>query len=70
LYFWRGDRLTAATIDAEGIRISGPESLFDSIAPLTPSDYDVSPDGRTLALVRPVDPMRGREIVVAYDLIA
>jgi Tol biopolymer transport system component/predicted Ser/Thr protein kinase len=67
LYFWRGNQLNAATIDPEGTRIAGPDPVLDSLAPATGGDYDISPDGRTLALVRPVDPNRGREIVIALD---
>jgi Tol biopolymer transport system component len=67
LYFWRGNQLNAAAVDDEGTRTAGPRAVLDSLAPATGGDYDISPDGRTLALVRPVDPTRGREIVVAFD---
>ena len=70
LFFWRGNQLSAATIDGEGARMTGAGRILDSLVPPTPGDYDISPDGRTLALVRPVDPTRGRAIVIALDSLA
>jgi Tol biopolymer transport system component/predicted Ser/Thr protein kinase len=67
LYFWRGNQLRTATIGGDGTRIAGPSPVLDSVASATPGDYDISPDGRTLALVRPVEPTRGREIVISFD---
>jgi Tol biopolymer transport system component/predicted Ser/Thr protein kinase len=70
LYFWRGNQLRTATIGSDGTRISGPSAVLDSTASGTPGDYDISPDGRTLALVRPFEPTRGREIVVSFDSLS
>jgi hypothetical protein len=70
LYFWRGNQLRTATIGIDGTRVAGPSLVLDSAASGTPGDYDISPDGRMLALVRPVEPTRGREIVVSFDSLS
>jgi Tol biopolymer transport system component/predicted Ser/Thr protein kinase len=68
LYYMVGNRLWAATLDtAAGVRVVSRRVVQDDFAPPVYGDYDVAPDGRTIALVRPVDPVQGREIVVAFD---
>ena len=71
LYYRVGDRLMAAKVDtAAGVRVGSQRVVQESFAPPAYGDYDVSPDGQTFALVRPVDPVQGREVVVAFDWLA
>lgn len=44
--------------------------MQESFAVPVYGDYDVSPDGQKIALVRPVDLARGREVIVALDWLA
>jgi Tol biopolymer transport system component/predicted Ser/Thr protein kinase len=68
VYYWTGDRLMATTVDATtGMRVAAPRVMADLPAPYTGGDYDISPDGRTLAFVRPADLSHGREIVVGVN---
>jgi hypothetical protein len=45
---------------------------FGRKSPAVPAygDYDVSPDGRSIALIRPFDLARGREVVLAINRLA
>jgi hypothetical protein len=71
LYYVSGTRLMAAQLDASaGVRVVAQRTVQDSFAVPVYGDYDVSPDGRSVALVRPVDVVRGREIILALDAIA
>ncbi len=71
LYYVNGTRLMAASLDAStGVRVVGQRTVQDSFAVPAYGDYDVSPDGRSIALIRPIDLARGREVVVALDWLA
>jgi eukaryotic-like serine/threonine-protein kinase len=70
VHYWFGDRLWAAEVEpTSGARVRNPSPVLEQLAPFTGGDYDISPDGRTMALVRPVDATRGREIIVAFDWV-
>jgi serine/threonine-protein kinase len=67
IYYRNGDRLMAARIDtAAGVRVLGRRLVLAPFSPPLYDDYDVHPDGRTLALVRPRDES-GRDIVLVLD---
>lgn len=70
LYYRSGDRLVAARLETgEGGRVSSRRVVLEPFRPPLYDDYDVHPDGRTLAFVRPtVDP--AGQIVVAVNCIA
>ncbi len=67
IYYRNGDRLMAARIDtAAGVRVLSRRLVLAPISPPMYDDYDIHPDGRTLALVRPRDEF-GRDIVLVLD---
>ena len=68
----RGTRLMAAKLDTSaGVRVVSQRVVQDSfVERLHYGDYDVSPDGSQIVLVRPLDLARGREVVVALDWLA
>ena len=71
LYYVSGTQLMAAQIDASaGVRVAAQRTVQDSFAVPAYGDYDVSPDGRSIALIRPFDLARGREVVLALDWLA
>jgi Tol biopolymer transport system component/predicted Ser/Thr protein kinase len=71
LYYVSGTRLIAASLDVSaGVRVVSERTVQESFAVPTYGDYDVSPDGRSIALIRPVDLARGREVTVALDWLA
>jgi len=72
LYYVRGTRLMAATLETSaGVRVASQRVVQDSfVERLQYGDFDVSPDGRQIVLVRPLDLTRGREVVVALDWLA
>lgn len=71
LYYVSGTRLMAAQVDiSAGVRVVAQRVVQESFAVPVYSDYDVSPDGRSIALIRPIDLARGREVVVALDWLA
>jgi Tol biopolymer transport system component len=72
LFYVRGTRLMAAKLDTSaGVRVVSQRVVQDSfVERLHYGDYDVSPDGSEIVLVRPLDLTRGREVVVALDWLA
>lgn len=69
LFYARGTRLMAASLDnLAGVRVASQRVVQDSfVERLQYGDFDVSPDGKQIVLVRPLDLTRGREVVVALD---
>jgi eukaryotic-like serine/threonine-protein kinase len=71
LYYVSGTRLVAAQLDVSaGVRVVVQRTVQDSFAVPAYGDYDVSPDGRSIALIRPFDLARGREVVLAINRLA
>jgi eukaryotic-like serine/threonine-protein kinase len=63
IYYRSGSRLMAARIDlASGVRVLSRRVVFEPFMPPLYDDYAIHPNGRTLAVVRPVGDARGREI--------
>ncbi|HUE85952.1 MAG TPA: protein kinase [Vicinamibacterales bacterium] len=63
VYYRSGNRLMAARIDAaSGVRVLSRRVAFEPFTPPLYDDYAIHPNGRTLAVVRPVGDARGREI--------
>jgi eukaryotic-like serine/threonine-protein kinase len=55
VYYRSGDRLVAARIETtDGVRVTSRRVVLEPFAPAWPDDYDLRPDGRAVALVRPV----------------
>ena len=52
---------------AAGIRVLSRRQLVEPFLPPLYDDYDVHPDGRTLALVRPAGEWRGREVALLLN---
>lgn len=70
VYYRSGDRLVAARIDTTaGVRVLARRIMLAPFSPPLYADYDIHPDGRTLAPVRPRDES-DREIVVVLDWLA
>jgi hypothetical protein len=59
----------AARIDtASGVRAVSQRLVIESFTPPLYDDYDIHPDGKTLALVRPAGgDARGREITLVLN---
>ena len=71
LLYVRDDRLMAAKLDTSaGVRVVSQRVVQISFATPVFGDYDLSPDGSTLAVIRSTDPLQGREVVVAFDWLA
>ncbi len=67
IYYRSGDRLLAARIDtAAGVRVLERRLVVAPFRPPLYDDYDVHPNGRTIALVRPRDESM-RDIVLVLD---
>ena len=70
VYYRSGDRLVAAVVDtAAGVRVLTRRLVRAPFSPPQYDDYDIHPDGRTLALVHPRD-VSGRDIVLVLDWFA
>lgn len=68
IFYVSGSRLIAARLDVSaGVRVVSQRTVQESFAVPVYGDYDVSPDGQKIALVRPVDLARGREVIVALE---
>ena len=68
IYYRSGSRLMAARVDtASGIRVLSRRLVVESFSPPVYDDYDIHPDGRRLALVRPAGDARGREITLVLN---
>jgi Tol biopolymer transport system component len=63
IYYRSGSRLMAARIETtSGVRVLSRRVAFEPFMPPLYDDYAIHPNGRTLAVVRPVGDARGREI--------
>jgi eukaryotic-like serine/threonine-protein kinase len=68
IYYRSGSRLMAAHVDiSSGVRVTSRRLVFEPFLPPLYDDYDIHPDGRTLALVGPAGESRGREITVVLN---
>ena len=53
---------------ASGVRVQSQRLVIEPFSPPLYDDYDIHPDGKTLALVRPAgDTARGREITLVLN---
>jgi serine/threonine-protein kinase len=67
IYYRSGDRLMAARLDTTaGVRVLDRRLVLAPFAPPLYDDYDVHPNGRTLALVRP-RAESGHDVVLVLD---
>ena len=61
----------AARVDASaGVRVLSQRLVLQPFVPPMYDDYDIHPDGRTLAFVRPAGDWRGREIAMLLNWLA
>ena len=68
LYYIARDQLVAAKLDmTDGLRVASQRVVREPFSVATYGDYDVSPDGGSLAFVRSADPLEGRRLVLAFD---
>ena len=68
IYYRSGTRLMAARIDtASGVRVLSQRLVIEPFTPPLFDDYDIHPDGRTLALVRPTADARGHGITLVLN---
>lgn len=68
LYYRGGSRLMAARLDkSSGVRVVTTRVVVEPFLPPLYDDYDIHPDGKTVVVVRPVNPTYGREIAMAFD---
>jgi eukaryotic-like serine/threonine-protein kinase len=71
VYYRSADRLMAAGIETDaGVRVTSRRVVLEPFAPWWPDDYDVHPDGRSLALVRPADAPRDGEVGIVVNWAA
>ena len=67
VYYRSADRLMAARVDTTaGIRVLDRRVVLTPFSPPLYDDYDVHPDGRTIALVRPREDS-GRDVVLVLN---
>jgi hypothetical protein len=65
LYYRSGPRLLAARLNTTaGVKVLSVRVVADPFLPPLYDDYDIHRDGRTLIMVRPVNPALGREVTV------
>ena len=63
IYYRNGSRLMAARIDStSGVRVISRRPVVDLFSLPLYDDYDIHPNGRTLALVRPIGDTEGRAV--------
>jgi hypothetical protein len=68
VYYRSGDRLMAARVDTSiGVRVLSRRVVVEPFLPPLYDDYDIHPDGRTVAIVRPVDDAVGREVTMVLN---
>ena len=68
IYYRSGTRLMAARIDtASGVRVLSQRLVIEPFTPPLYDDYDIHPDGKTLALVRPAGDARRREVTLVLN---
>ena len=71
IYYRSGTRLMAARIDtASSVRVLSQRLVIEPFTPPLYDDYDIHPDGKTLALVRPTGDTRGRQITLMLNWLA
>jgi Tol biopolymer transport system component/tRNA A-37 threonylcarbamoyl transferase component Bud32 len=68
IYYRSGSRLLAARVErSSGVRVLSRRLVVEPFNPPLYDDYDIHPDGKTLALVRPAGELRGREIAILMN---
>jgi Tol biopolymer transport system component len=68
LYYRSGNRLMAARLQVAGdVRVLSQRLVIEPFSPPQYDDYDIHPDGRRLALVRPAGESSGREIALILN---
>jgi Tol biopolymer transport system component len=68
IYYRSGTRLLAARIDvASSGRVLSQRLVIEPFTPPLYDDYDIHPNGKTLALVRPAGDASGRGITLVLD---
>jgi serine/threonine-protein kinase len=68
IYYRSGTRLMAARIATDaGVRALSQRLVIEPFTPPLYDDYDIHPDGKTLALVRPEGDARGREVTLVLN---
>jgi Tol biopolymer transport system component len=68
IYYRTGTRLMAGWIDTvSGVRVLSRRLVIEPFVPPLYDDYDIHPNGKTLALVRPAGDARGREITLMLN---
>ena len=71
IYYRSGTTLMAARIAHDnGVRALSRRVVYEPFLPPLYDDYDIHPDGRTLALVRPANDTQGREVLVVVNWLA
>ena len=55
---------------SSGVRVVSQRQVLEPFTPPLYDDYDIHPDGRTLALVRPAGDARGREITLVLNWLS
>jgi hypothetical protein len=59
--------MAARVETSSAVRVLSRRLVIEPFIPPLYDDYDIHPDGRTLALVRPSGGVRGREITVLLN---
>ena len=54
---------------ASGLRVLSKRLVIEPFSPPLYDDYDIYPNGRTLALVRSIGDARGREITLVLNVL-
>jgi eukaryotic-like serine/threonine-protein kinase len=68
IYYRFGSRLMAARIDtASGVRVQSRRVVVEPFSPPLYDDYDIHPNRRTVALVRALGDVQGREITLVFN---
>jgi serine/threonine protein kinase/Tol biopolymer transport system component len=68
IYYRSGSRLMAARVETSStVRVLSHRLVVEPFIPPLYDDYDIHPNGKTLALVRPAGELRGREIALLIN---
>ena len=68
IYYRSGPRLMAARVDkTAGVKVLARRVVIDPFLPPLYDDYDIHPDGRRLAIVRPANETQGREVTTVLN---
>jgi hypothetical protein len=59
--------MAARVETSSGVRVLSRRLVIEPFIPPLYDDYDIHPDGRTLALVRPAGELRGREVALLLN---